>query len=125
MEYLNSTPFEFYITQFGLMFTVVVFGGVLLRWPLHRHEIGGYLLAGSIGWLIGFIIATLPYLYVTAQEHVISPILIGSHFSEWPPSWWPGWLPWFGPFDGFIIGSVVGFGAGCYVFYRRHRKLAV
>lgn len=79
MEYLNSIPFEFYITQFSVMFIIVLFGGVLLRWPLHRRETDGYLLVGSVGSLVGFVIATLPFVYVKAEEHLLMPILIGSH----------------------------------------------
>jgi hypothetical protein len=124
MEYLNSIPFEFYITQFGVMFVLFILGGLLLRWPLHYHETGGFLIAGGIGSLVGFILATLPFLYVTAQ-HYLTKIFLGYHHTEWPPSWWPGWLPWFGPFDGFIVGSLVGFGVGSYVFLRRHRRSAV
>lgn len=125
MEYLNysSIPFEFYLGLFGAAFVVIVTGGVLLRWPLHRREMGGYLLAGGFGSLVGFIIATAPFIYVTAQRH-LTRMFYGYSHEEWPPFWWPNWLPWVGPFYGFIIGSVIGFAAGCYVFYWRHRKLA-
>jgi hypothetical protein len=121
MEYLDysSIPFEFYLRLFGAAFGVVVAGGALLRWPLRRRRAGAYLLAGSFGSLVGFIIATAPSIYVTAQYY-LTGILLGYHHAEWPPLWWPTWLPWFGPFDGFVIGSLFGFGTGCYVFSRRH-----
>jgi hypothetical protein len=126
MEHPNysSVPFELYLALFGAAFVVITAGGALLRWPLHRRQTGGYLLAGSFGSLIGFIIATVPFIYATAQYY-LTKLFLGYHHGEWPPSWWPSWLPWFGPFDGFVIGSLVGFGVGCYAFYRRHRKLAV
>jgi hypothetical protein len=124
MEYLNysSVPFELYLALFGAAFIAIVGGGALLRWPFHRRETGGYLLAGGLGSLVGFIIATAPFIYVTAQ-HYLTRWFTGYYHSEWPPFWWPSWMPWVGPFYGFAIGSVFGFAGGCYVFYRRHRRL--
>lgn len=125
MEFLNysSVPFELYIGLFAAAFVVIVAGGALLRWSFHRREIGGYLLAGGFGSLIGFIVATAPFIYETGQRY-LTRIFFGYDYEEWPPFWWPSWLPWVGPFSGFVIGSVIGFAAGCYVYYWRHRKFA-
>src|SRR5437870_648260 len=125
MEYLNysSVPFEIYLTLFVVAFVVISGGGALLRWVLHRRDTGGYLLAGSLGSLIGFVVATAPFIYVTAQ-HYLTGWFTGHYRSEWPPFWWPSWMPWVGPFHGFLIGTVLGFGVGCCVFYQRNRELA-
>jgi hypothetical protein len=125
MDLLNysSVPFELYLGLFGAAFAVIMAGGALLRWSFHRRETGGYFLSGGIGSLLGFIIATAPFIYVTGQ-HYLTRIFSGYYHDEWPPFWWPSWLPWVGPFYGFVIGSVVGFAVGCYAFFWRHRKLA-
>lgn len=125
MDILNNTsvPFEFYLALFCAAFVIIIAGAGLLRWSSSDSKTGGYLLAGGLGSLIGFIIATAPFLYVTAQEH-LTGWFTGSHRSEWPPFWWPRWMPWVGPFQGFVIGSVLGFVGGCYVFSRRHHRRA-
>jgi hypothetical protein len=120
IDYLNypSVHFELYIGLFCTMFTVVVIFGALLRWRLHRPVSGGCLLAGSIGSLIGFVIATAPYIYVTAQ-HYITGMVLGHHSTQWPPVWWPSWISPVGQFDGFVLGTALGFAVGAYLFYRR------
>jgi hypothetical protein len=94
-----------------------------LRYPLQTSR-KHYLLAGATGSLFGFVVATFPFIYVTAQPY-ITRLVSGYWLEEWPPFWWPKWLPWFGPFEGFIIGSILGFVIGCYVFAKRsHKPLA-
>jgi hypothetical protein len=101
VEYLNdSVPFELYLALFAGSFIIILSGGVVLRWPLHRRGAGGYLLGGAFGSLIGFVIATAPFIHVTAQ-HYITRLVLGYYQGQWPPFWWPTWLRWIGPFDGF------------------------
>jgi hypothetical protein len=125
MEYLNysSVPFEMFLALFTGVFVTIALGGVILRWVLHRPKLGGYLLAGAIGSFIGFVIATAPYILMTAQKYIMR-LASGYWYEEWPPSMWPTWLPLFGPFDGFVIGSILGFVIGCYVFGKRNKKVS-
>lgn len=116
-----SIPFTVYLSLYCAAFGVIVIGGALLRWAFCRRVVGGYLLAGGFGSLLGFIVATLPFIYSTAQ-HYVTRIQLGYHRGEWPPSWWPQWLPMLGQFDACVLGSVLGFAVGCFLFSIRNRR---
>lgn len=103
-----------------MIFLPVFVLGAVLRWKYDQKQ-GGYLLAGSLGSLVGFALVTAPYIQVALETHFVSWSGGGAYY-RWPPPWLPVSVGWVSPFAGVVVGSIFGFVGGIYCFKIRKRK---
>jgi hypothetical protein len=124
---MNYDPFGFYLLSFEfcvllwcLTFLPLLILGAVLRLKYDRKQ-GGYFLAGGLGSLIGFALATAPYIHTTLETHLVSWSGGGAYY-RWPPPWLPVSVDWVSPFVGYAAGSVFGFVVGIWCLASRARK---
>ncbi len=118
-------PYFIVLPVYVLFFLLLVIAAGVARCVEAWRPASGYLVGGTVGTLLGFIVANVG---VTLAG--LLPILVAQHFT--PPQWLQQAgavvvvvILMVGPFLASAIGVVLGFAAGVFFVFRRRRSHVV
>jgi hypothetical protein len=112
MEALNAVPFEVYLLIETGILVVLAVSALASRWLLHGSELGNFLSVVVLGSLLGFVLATLPWISMAITKDKSWPVI----------EVWPYWGDYSGPFTAFLLGNAIGLSLGCSYFYVRSNR---
>jgi hypothetical protein len=117
-------PYFFILPAYVALFLALVVVAVIARFVPRLRIASGYIVAGAIGTLIGFLLVN-----IIVWLAGLSPVWLSQRFTF--PPWLENASKFFvavtliiGPFIGSAIGVLAGFAAGFYFVYRRRRQVA-
>jgi hypothetical protein len=115
-------PYFFILPAYVALFIALIVIAIITRFVARFRLASGYIVAGAIGTLIGFVIINIVVWIVG-----LFPVWLNQKVSL--PDWLQQVSKFFvagtlliGPFIGSAIGILLGFAAGFYFVYRRRKR---
>ena len=117
-------PYFIILPIYALLLAFLVIAAIFARYVESWRPASGYLVGGTVGSFLGFIVANL---IVTLAG--VLPVLVARHLT--PPQWLQqagavvvAAILLVGPFVASAMGVILGFAAGVFFVFRRRRRRA-